>query len=140
MKFWFTFSLLWNYVEELRLNSTTLMIHSERLDHQMSPKLSIFPIWRHKLSSGEYSKTFASNLVDLFKKSYSKLKVAYKNPQKWTKTIIFKHQHAHKAGKMTSLEMTSYLHGKLFSDYGPMISRFLINPFFHNVTKWSYIL
>ena len=56
--FLFTFSLLWNFLKEFRLNSTTLMIHNERLDYQMSPKFSIFLIWRHELPSGEYSKTF----------------------------------------------------------------------------------
>ena len=64
----------------------------------MSPKFSIFQIWRHKLPSGEYSKSFVS------KQLYSKLKVAQKNVQKWTKTLFFKHEPAHKTGKMTSLE------------------------------------
>ena len=58
------------------------MIHNEGLDHQMFPKFSIFLICRHKLPSGEYSKTFASNVVDVSKKSYSKLKVAHKNAEK----------------------------------------------------------
>ena len=60
----------------------TLIIHSERLGYQISPKFSIFSIWRHKLPSGNYSKTFASNAVDVSKKSYSKSKVAHKNAQK----------------------------------------------------------
>ena len=55
------------------------MIDSERHDHQMSPKFSIFPIWRHKLPSGEYSETFACNVVGVSKKSNSKLKVAHKD-------------------------------------------------------------
>ena len=53
------------------------MILSERLDHQMSPKLSIFPICCHKLPSGKYSKTFASNVVDVSKKSCSKSEVTH---------------------------------------------------------------
>ena len=73
----------------------------KELDHQMSPKFSVFPIWRHELPSGENSKTYASNVVA--NKSYSKLKVAHKNAQKWTKTLFFKQKPAHKAGKMTSL-------------------------------------
>ena len=90
------------------------MIHSERLDHQMSPKFSIFPIWRHRLPSGEYSKTFASNIVDVSNKSYSKLKVTHKNAQNWTKTLFLKHEPAQKAAKTTSLEMTSISVEKYF--------------------------
>ena len=92
----------------------------------MPPITCIFLIWCYKLPSGEYSKTFETNVVDAFKKSYSKLKVAHKNAQKWTKTLFFKHEPAHKAGKMTSLEIMSYLRGKLFSGGGPMILRFLV--------------
>ena len=66
----------------------------------MSPKFSIFPMW---LPSGEYSKTFTFNVVVISEKLYSKLKVAYKNAQKWTKTLFFKHEPECKVEKMMSL-------------------------------------
>ena len=107
------------------------MIHSEKLYHKMSAKFSIFQVWSHKLPSGEYSKSFVS------KQLYSKLKVAQKNVQKWTKTLFFKHEPAHKTGKMTSLETTSYLCGKLFSDCGLMIFRFLVKFWWRKIHCWK---
>ena len=127
------------FLEEFRLNSATLMIHSESLQiiKSLQTKFSIFPVWRrHKLPSGDYSKTFASNVVDASKKLYSKLKVTHKNAQKWTKTLFFNYEPAHKAGKMKSLEMTSYLCGKTFSDCSPMIFRFLVKFWWRKVHRW----
>ena len=121
---------------EIFLNSTTLIIHSERLDHQMSPKFSIFPIWRHKLPSGEYSKTFASNVVDVSKHSYSKLKVAH-TCTKMNHNFIFQTRTCTQSWKMTSLEMTSYPRGKLYSNSGPVIFRFLVKFWRSRVHCWK---
>ena len=111
---------------EILLNSATLIIHSERLDHQMSPQYSIFPIWRHKLLSSEYSKTFAPSVVDVSKKSYSKVEVAHKNAQKWTRTLFFKYKPPNKAEK-------NIYPWKLFLDCGLLIFRFLVKVWWRKV-------
>ena len=76
--------------------------------------------------------------VDVSKKLYSKLKVAHKNAQKWTKTVFFKHEPAHKAGELTSLEMTSWLR-----PYDFRILRYILmkkNPLLKNKRKISTVL
>ena len=115
---------------EILLNSATLIIHSERLDHQMSPQYSIFPIWRHKLLSSEYSKTFASSVVDVSKNSYSKVKVAHKNAEIWTRTLFFKHKPPHKAEKDISP-------WKLFSGCGLIVFRHLVKVWWRKVNCWK---
>ena len=92
-------------------------------------------IFQCNLYLTSYGSTKKGN--DVSKKLYSKLKVAHKNAKKWTKTVFFKYEPAHKAGKMRSLEMTPYFRGRLSSDCGPMIFGFLVKFWWRKIYCWK---